>query len=133
LPFTGKNLPCIRPAGTHTAGVPAIYVRGEAEGYQAQVRKELDALAARKNLSNAQLALLATWYKNVEQPEKANKYAAIVRQKDPKGPFVMMERFHVIYEGTDPAGKNAAHCLAKDFPAQPDLIRSAAESGAAVR
>jgi thiol-disulfide isomerase/thioredoxin len=78
---------------------------------------ELDALAAKKNLTVQDLKALAFGYGRFKQEEKANAYKARALQQDPKGEMAENENFMKVYGEKDPDKKLAlVQQFEKDFP-----------------
>ncbi len=81
------------------------------------IQKELDKLARKNDLSEEELSVMVSWYRRIEQIEKAEKYSKMIWEKYPKGTFVQNERFRTFYRTKDIKKKLALlESFKKDFP-----------------
>jgi len=93
----------------------SLLARLKKEEGKAQITRELEALAARPDPGIEDLSLLQYWMARLNRPDEANRFAALLREKDPKGELVQVERFQEFSKETDPAKKAA---LYKRFQAE---------------
>ncbi len=88
------------------------------EGYKTIIEKELDDRIAKNEKDNiAELTIAVPLYEKIGQLEKAEKYAKVIRNKDPNGMFVQTESMMKIIKQEDPGKKTAYfEAFKKDFP-----------------
>ncbi|MFC2135011.1 redoxin domain-containing protein [Bacteroidota bacterium] len=75
--------------------------RSKIEGYNNIIRKELKDLEAKGDLDEAEMAILAEWYGNVNKNRKAEKYTAKLLTEYPNGEFAQKKRVNQIYREQD--------------------------------
>ncbi len=98
-----------------------LYTMGSAGG-QERALKELEEVAGDSELDAEQLSTVVSIYENLGNNEKAEKYAKMIREMEPKGKFVRSERFSEFYHTEDMAEKMALlQGFKKDFPHSDDL------------
>jgi len=83
----------------------SLLARLKKEEGKAQIARELEALAARPDPGVEDLSLLQYWMARLNRPDESNRFAALLREKDPKGEFVQVERFQEFSKETDRAKK----------------------------
>ncbi|MFQ6070211.1 MAG: redoxin domain-containing protein [Candidatus Aminicenantales bacterium] len=84
---------------------------------RAMAEKELEALATEDDFSLDELSLLVSMYRRLGEPDKAEKYALIIRERAPDGQFVQGERFREFYMTEDIERKiELFEKFKKDFP-----------------
>ncbi len=88
------------------------------EGYKTIIEKELDERIAKNEKENiSELTVAVPLYERIGQSEKAEKYAKIIRDKEPTGMFVQTESMMKIMKQEDPQTKIALfEAFKKDFP-----------------
>ncbi|MBD3415274.1 MAG: redoxin domain-containing protein [Candidatus Aminicenantes bacterium] len=94
----------------------------EPEEDDERILKELDQIISEYELNAEQLSPAATWYENLEKPDKAEQIKALIREKDPRGDFVQSERFMEFYRTEDIDQKRALlQKFQKSFPKSENL------------
>lgn len=88
------------------------------EGYKTIIEKELDERIAKNEKENiSELTVAVPLYERIGQLQKAEKYAKIIRDKEPTGRFVQTESMMKIMKQEDPEIKIAYfEAFKKDFP-----------------
>lgn len=88
------------------------------EGYKTIIEKELDERIAKNEKENiSELTVAVPLYERIGQSEKAEKYAKIIRDKEPTGMFVQTESMMKIMKQENPETKMALfEAFKKDFP-----------------
>lgn len=106
----------------------SLLARLKKEEGRAQILRELEALTARPDPDAEVLSLLYYWMGRLNRPEDAARYAALLRQKDPRGDFVQAERFQEFLGAPDAARKAEIFARFKaDFPSSrliPQFVRA---------
>jgi len=98
-----------------------LYTMGSAGG-QERALKELEEVTGDSELDAEQLSTVVSIYENLGNNEKAEKYAKMIREMEPKGKFVRSERYSEFYHTEDMAEKMALlQGFKKDFPHSDDL------------
>jgi thiol-disulfide isomerase/thioredoxin len=89
----------------------------EPTGGKEMAFKELDEIAENSDLNEEQLSTVVSLYKNFDETEKAEKFAQMIREMEPKGDFVQSEKFMEFYQAKDVNEKIALlQEFKKDFP-----------------
>jgi thiol-disulfide isomerase/thioredoxin len=84
---------------------------------QQRILKELSQLAAKPGLSSEELALLVNAYTQMQMPELAGRFISALKEKEPKGEYVQIERFQAFAHEPDLKKKLAlAEAFQRDFP-----------------
>lgn len=88
------------------------------EGYKTIIEKELDERIAKNEKENiSELTVAVPLYERIGQSKKAEKYAKIIRDKEPTGMFVQTESMMKIMKQENPETKIALfEAFKKDFP-----------------
>jgi peroxiredoxin/transcriptional regulator with XRE-family HTH domain len=94
-----------------------LLARIRQEKGQQQILKELAELAAKPNLTAPELTLLVNAYHQLEMPALAERFIRPLKEKEPKGEYVQVERFQSFIHEPDLKKKLAlAEAFQKDFP-----------------
>jgi thiol-disulfide isomerase/thioredoxin len=79
--------------------------------------QEIEALAKSPDLSIKELGTLYSWSFRLKNTEAVQKYAVLIKERDPEGEFVQGERFQEIYKTEDIQKKTPLlEKFKKDFP-----------------
>jgi peroxiredoxin len=94
-----------------------LVARIRREKGQQQILKELAELAAKPSLTAEELALLVNSYTQLQMPALAERFIRPLKEKEPKGEYVQVERFQSFINEPDLKKKLAlAEAFQKDFP-----------------
>jgi len=76
-------------------------LRAEKETANETIEAELDELAAKENLTEDELTLLASWYARIDNNDKADEYSKLVADKYPNGKYVQTQKVNEYYSEKD--------------------------------
>ncbi|MBZ0178551.1 MAG: TlpA family protein disulfide reductase [Melioribacteraceae bacterium] len=76
-------------------------LRAEKETANETIAAELDAVAAKENLTEDELTLLASWYARIDNTDKADEYSKLVYKKYPSGKYVQTQKENEYYSEKD--------------------------------
>jgi len=94
----------------------------ESAGGKEMALKELNKIAEDSDLNTEHLSTIVSLYRNLEEREKAERYARMIKEREPKGKFVQSEKFMEFYYTEDMNEKMALlQEFKKDFPDSDDI------------